>query len=478
MHHRRRWLVICAVGFALLVLAVVLLKEPNLARRPVRSDEGKPGDAVIAVAAFPPSANAGDLIASKAVAGSQSAITKALPASLHDVSVQVVTKAGEPVVDVAVRLSQRWLLADEMHTAACPMRQTDTNGIAWFRVPPGNWFVHAWHEFMAPSTSERHGSGDQLVIQVPGESSARIELLPIYIVCYEVVADSPPVSHGSYGGGFRSLLSEMDPMFASRQRRVQAEIQQKFPRAVVSMYLFTGDPKHLGQWEVRAVWSGRTPVVVPLHPTDLRDFKSPQIVSPAGSIPASDFGSVMLLTDQTTLTALQGITVSAKPLAHHRTLRTMTCPLALDGISALPTGTYELIVDGHPFLSTAAKQLGSFEVHQGDLVTRHLTLKRFRRVHLSFQLPAGFQHRPYFGALMQASGGPRVSLMAHLESEAKDWLLPVGDYAYEIHMATGNVQHSELFGRGRFTVADDATDKQLIVPVELSERDSQSSTGR
>lgn len=405
---------------------------------------------------------------------------------------QVVVHAedpmGNPIANVEVWLADQWRRGPELRSGTWPKQLTNVSGQAHFHVAAGTWFVHAWHEHFAPSAHSRHGNGAELRIAVPSRRVARVRLLPICVLCYQVTKDPPPLAHGCVGSGMGSLVMDMDPLWVSRQAAVKETIRYEFPDAHCSAYLFTGDRKRMGRWRALAVWSGRTPVIVPLQPVALAEFRQPQMVSPEGSVPSIAFGSVLLTADSATSEALRSARIRATRTLASRRVRPPHDPedvlgqlyydLALGDVTTLPTGTYELFVEGHPFI-TGLQNQGDMVIDLGSFVTRHLATKQpLHRVHLDFQLPPGALHRPFHGRLVQLPTRLGVALMAHLREEAKDWLLPEGQYAYEVRMATENVLATELFASGQFVAAAPPGGGALAIPVQFVERSTQTPTGR
>jgi hypothetical protein len=392
------------------------------------------------------------------------------------VTVQVEDPEGAPVPDVEVWLAERWCSINELRSSnALPNRTTGVSGDVSLRVKSGRYCVHAWHPDYAPSVSSNHGSGEQMVLDVPLEASTRIRLMPVFVIAYQVSVDDPPIAHTLKGSGFKSLVSDLDPMFASKCEEVRSRIRARFPSAEVAVYLFTGDRAKMGQWEAHALWAGRTCVRCELIPVPLRDFDRPTEVTSAGSVESPEFGTVMLVAAGENGSELTGQSADMKRVDALPTdpfyLKVLTCKAKFGEPTALPVGSYRIVMPEHPFLLPSAQADEVVVVARGSWETKRVEFARpVQWVVLDFKLPPGLVHRPFYGRVTSAAHGTSVSLMAHLPGEAKRWWLPVGKYTYEVHMATGNVLASELFAGGEFEVVTHPGRGDQQIPIELVER--------
>lgn len=396
--------------------------------------------------------------------------------STYTVTVHVEDPDMAAVSGAEVWLADRWHSINDLRAnQGASSRKTGIRGDVSFIVKPGRYFVHVWHSDCAPSVSAKHGSGEQMVLDVPSELSTRIRLLPVYVIAYQVSTENPPIAHTLKGSGFKALISDLDPLFASKCEEVRERIRTRFPSAEVSVFLFTGDRAKLGQWEAHALWAGRTCVKQQIIPVALREFERPIDVTAAGSAESTDFGGIMIMADGSSAPEFMGAAVEMKRVEVLPTdpfyLKVFTCKAKFGDVITLPVGSYEVSMPDHPFLQPALQASGRVMVTRGSWEARRIAFDRpMQWVVFDFKLPPGFLHRPFYGRVTAPADGTSISLMAHLPGEAKRWWLPTGRYTYEVHMATGNVMASELFAGGEFEAVAQRDGSDQMIPVDLSER--------
>lgn len=394
----------------------------------------------------------------------------------HDVSVRLVDEAGQPVIDAQVWLAQGWHRLDQLPLLAGVLASsTDIHGTARFRVSPGRHFVHVHHEGYVCPISKAYGNGGNAVLDVPSLLHSELLLRSIWVVAYQLEPSGKPLGHWVQGSG-ANLRRESHPSTVSALERAARTIEDRFPGSSAEAYFQAAAAAETGDFDIRVVWSGRTPSVTPTQPVKWSEFRSPVQVGFGDSRASIAFGTVFVQVSRQDGRSVDSLRLIAK----RRPVRGET-NLMLDSLAfrpaivsgepcSLPSGTYDLASPSHPFLGAELRAAGPIEVTANSFVSVPIVIKApLVKVALQFSLPGAHRAGTHVGSIRRVSSGEAVEIAAGDLEDSRSWDLPVGDYQYELGMFTRTPTRTVLYGRGTFEVAVGAEPVRITIPLEEHE---------
>lgn len=368
-----------------------------------------------------------------------------------DLLVHVVDPSGAGLANVDIWLAKLWHKPAELRgSTGIPHASTNQDGFATLRVPRGKYCVHAAHPNHVQSLDPGYGNTKSKV-EVVDRSEVTIRMSDVFVIAYQFAPVGVVATAVDHGTDYEVVHAEWSPVAGGALDEIANRIMLRFPGSRARAFVHDGRDGKLGRWRVHVSWVGRTPTTVPIQIVKLGDFVAPDLVGFGDSAPSPEFGTVLLQ-------GVEGFLVQAERLGpkgfppSFLSMPGVSFDLRLGEPAALPSGTYKLRCDQHPFLSPDLNRAGPLTVSAGSFEERTIAFARpLRRVGFDLRLPEGYEAKPFMVLLHCMQSGTQSQILGHNLSDMRSWWLPEGDYRLRMSMATENsmslVLHSDTFFR-------------------------------
>lgn len=394
------------------------------------------------------------------------------------IEIQAVRDEAVPVVGAQFWARPHRLSQDEVTSAdGSPSAVTNESGqarIGPFEFPvSGMLFLQCCHEEFAYCYHAQEG-GRSMVFRESGRHT-----LTVRFVTPRIIAIEPPetgvVTWKTQLRGNATLFPE-NPEASWTCKRVATRIQERFPKAIVTMVLPAYPPGTSQSWDpLVTMWLvGRQPVTVPCAAIPADEFVAPQKLEPPEGLLHDGFGSLRaVLTDVAgdplPASAYRWIGDLTEDWQGDRNLLVMPKGMDMDGWMVLPTGTWR--VDFYDaVLNAMAKRQSSSTVTltKGGMAEARVALERKVvrcRYEASFE---GDGPRPTAGVvrLQNSELGLDIPFLRNSTLQAFEFLLPEGENTVVVEARTSQ-DGPLLVGRTVISIRASDPVQQPVIRVQL-----------